>query len=193
MAYLIKSSEIKTFYVWINPNDFMPKHNSKIGSFFSMSQGNNNDHLMFIPNPDFKGGFVSPFQANLLGSYISEYYLEQHRMRHFNSYPSRLNAIFLFESKEDAKAYRKRNLDHVGKRVLKTTESVGNYIYSKHDSSWIDFLRFPGWKDKDTIFDTCQAYWEGKRVIDCDLEHFGKKWSEDPIWEILLNGKILFK
>jgi hypothetical protein len=68
MADLIQSSEIKIFYVWVNPNDFMANNNSKANlSFFSVPRGN--DNLMFIPNPNFKGGFISPFQMNLLGNY----------------------------------------------------------------------------------------------------------------------------
>jgi hypothetical protein len=193
MADLIKSSEVKIFCVWINPNDFMANHNSEaIRSFLSVPQGNANDNLMFVPNPHFKGGFVSPFQANLLGNYMAEYNLELHRNWYFNSHPSRLNAIFLFERKDDANKYRKRNFDHVGNRVLKAAKSVGSYVYSRHDSSWIDFLRLPGWKDKETIFNACNAYWEGKQVIDYGLEHFGKRWTEDPIREILFNGTISF-
>jgi hypothetical protein len=193
MADLIKSSEIKIFYVWINPNDFIANHNSEaIRAFLSVPQSSTNDNLMFIPNPNFKGGFVSPFQANLLGNYMAEYNLELHRNWYFNSYPSRLNAIFLFESQDDANNYRKRNFDHVGNRELKTAKSVGNYVCSRHDSSWIDFLRLPGWKDRETIFKACNAYWEGKRVIDCSLEHFGERWAEDPIMEILFYGTISF-
>jgi hypothetical protein len=177
--------------VWINPNDFIANNNSKANqSFFSVPLGNEN--LMFIPNPNFKGGFVSPFQVNLLGNYLAEYKLELHRNSYFSTHPSRLNAIFLFDNEKDAAKYRERNLDHVGNRVLKVAKSVGNYIYSKHDSSWIDFLRLPGWKDNETIFNTCNAYWEGKQLFDCELEHFGKKWIEDPIWEILFYGTISF-
>jgi hypothetical protein len=191
MADLIQSSEIKIFYVWVNPNDFMANNNSKANlSFFSVPRGN--DNLMFIPNPNFKGGFISPFQMNLLGNYMAEYNLEIHRNMYFNSHPSRSNAVFLFENKDDASNYRERNLYHVGNRILKSAKTVDNYVYSKHDSSWIDFLRLPGWKDEGTIFNTCNAYWEGKRVIDCGLEHFGKKWTQDPIWEILFNGRISF-
>jgi hypothetical protein len=191
MVGLIKGSVAKNFYVWVNPNDFVANNNSKENqSFFSVPSGNEN--LMFIPNSNFKGGFVSPFQVNLLGNYLAEYNLELHRNSYFSTYPSRLNAIFLFDNKKDAAKYRERNLDHVGNRVLKVAKSVGNYTCSKHDSSWIDFLRLPGWKDKETIFHTCNAYWEGKLVNDCGLEHFGKRWTEDPIWEILFNGTISF-
>jgi len=193
MADLIRSSENKTFYVLINPNDFIANNNSKTNqSFFSVPRGNDNDNLMFIPNPNFKGGFVSPFQVNLLGNYMAEYDLELHRNLYFNSYPSRLNAIFLFENEDEAAKYKERNLNHVGNRVLKAAKSVGEYVYSKHDSGWIDFLRLPGWKDSETIFNTCNAYWEGKQVSHCILQHFGKKWIEDPIWEILFTGTISF-
>jgi hypothetical protein len=79
----------------------MANNNSKAKlSFFSVPRGN--DNLMFIPNPNFKGGFISPFQVNLLGNYMAECNLEIHRNMYFNSHPSRLNAVFLFENKDDA-------------------------------------------------------------------------------------------
>lgn len=147
MENLFISEEPGEFFVWVDPNYFIANWNlNVVGTFTSTPDTMNDDNLMFIPNPKFNN-FISPFQANLLWSYLAEYNLEVHRREYFRKYPSRLSAIFLFETKEEALKYSTRYQLHVCKRELKTVRSVGKYHFSRHDCSWIDFLRLGGYYD----------------------------------------------
>ena len=74
---------------------------------------------MFTPNPDFEGD-ITPFQHGIMREYMAEYNLEKGREFHnFKSYPSRLNAIYLFDSEEEANKYKVRHTNHVDGRILK--------------------------------------------------------------------------
>lgn len=98
---------------------------------------------MFLPNPSSRT-FVSPFQNNLLRAYMAEFNLEMSRERSFSEYPSRLHAIFLLDSEEEAEKYAKHHPEHVSKRVLKQARTAGSYTFSRHDASWVDFFRRTG-------------------------------------------------
>jgi hypothetical protein len=192
MNNMFQETEEKIFYLWLAPS-FLSQHNYKIGSFISsdFSPAEGDDHLMFLPNPKFSK-WISPFQAGLLNSYLAEYNLELSRRYFYKNYPNRLTAIFLFDSEEEAIKYQKRNPEHVGKRTLVKCKPYGKCLFSKHDSSWIDFLRLGGSLDEEAIHNVCKSYWGGVCVKDCKLFHFGKEWSEDPIFEVLLYGRIDF-
>src|SRR4051812_38830767 len=97
---LFTSSNEKNFYVWVNSKDIYANHNANmVGSFVSVS--NKEDNLMFLPNKNFSG-YISPFQGNLLRSYLAEYNIESVRKEEFPTYPSRLVATFLFEDESEA-------------------------------------------------------------------------------------------
>ena len=187
---LIQNNEPKKFFVYINPNDPLISINLKLtGSFLSTPTNSNLENLMFIPNPDFQG-FVSPFQNNLMRSYRVEYGLEIVRRKHFTDFPSRLESIFLFATEQEAKNYFDRHPSHVG--LLKAAESSGEYIYSEHDSSWIDFMRTNHSIDLADFELLSRSYWEGKNAQDSQLIYFGKPWTSNPIREILFLGRINF-
>jgi hypothetical protein len=189
----------KRFYVFINPNNFLTHWNLGHGGLFSMPDKSgtgislqddpNMDNLQFTINPQFSG-FVSPFQLNTVNNYGVEYNFEIYRRTHFPTFPSRLKAVFLLETEEEATKYKVRHLQHVGDRELICVKSVGKYHYSKHDSSWVDFMRLPSSKDKDTISSVCESYWKGDKVEDKNLTDQGKPWSESPIYEILFLGLV---
>lgn len=193
MKNLYQSNISKNFFVWINPNDFLARHQiTEIGSFFS--GGNLQErktNLMFIPNPEFKGD-ITPFQINVMRNYMVEYNLELCRMTYLKSYPSRLNAIFLFHSEEEAQKYKKRHGMHIQERILKKIKTVGPYIYSQHDSSWIDFLRLGHCMTPENTERSCKSYWQGITVEQCELESIGEPWMESPIIESLFSGRIEF-
>ncbi len=193
MSNLFEEKEEKHFYCWVDHEFFLADHNYKNGSFFSLnlSSGENNDYLMFIPNPNFNN-LISPFQIRLLNSYRVEYNLELYRRQYLSNYPSRLAAVFLFETETEANKYRDRHFEHVGKRVLREVKTVNSFHYSKHDSSWIDFLRLDGTQETETIHNCSKCYWEGIAVKGCELEHFRSKWTEEPIFEILYYGRVNF-
>ncbi len=193
MTNLYRADLSKDFYVWINPNNFLVRHQIEVvGSFFS---GGNLEpretNLMFIPNPKFKGD-LTPFQFNVMQKYVTEYNLELCREAYFKDYPSRLNAIFLFHSEEEAQKYKQRHFEHVKDRILKKAKTVGSYLYSQHDSSWVDFLRLGHCIALGDTNNCCQAYWNGVNVEQCELLSVGKPWTESPIIETLFLGRIEF-
>jgi hypothetical protein len=125
--------------------------------------------------------------------YMAEYNLEKGReFYNFKSYPSRLNAIYLFDSEEEANKYKARHMNHVDGRILKKAKSVSPCIFSKHDSSWVDFLRLTHSVDAETISFVSKAYWSGVNVKDCQLISMGEPWSQDSIIEVLFIGRIEF-
>jgi len=146
---------------------------------------------MFIPNPDFKAD-ITPFQFNIMREYIAEYNLELSREVHFSQYPSRLNAIYLFDNEEEAFKYKMRNMYHVGDRFLKKGHSVGSCTFSKHDSSWVDFMRLLHSVEKESLDNIGKSYWLGNCVEDCKLLSLGEPWSKPPITEVLFIGRIEF-
>ncbi len=77
-------------------------------------------------------------------------------------------------------------------RKLLKVKTNGSYVYSRHDLSWVQFMRLPGFKDMKTYDNVCHAYWKGDVVHGKELTHFGKPWTEKPIFEILLSGRVDF-
>ena len=180
------------FFVWINPKDSFIQHQVGIvGSFASAQFADPKTALMFIPNPNFKSG-ITPFQNNLLRDYMAEYNLEVDRLKWFLKYPSRLHSIFLFDSEIEANNYAIKHPEHVGDRKLKKVKTVGSYTYSKHDSSWVNFLRLPHGIDVGSINDISKSYWAGIKVEERELKSFGKPWTESPVMEILFLGRVDF-
>ncbi|MEW5943074.1 MAG: hypothetical protein AB1710_04365 [Pseudomonadota bacterium] len=183
----------KDFWVWVNPSSWLVKHQISLEGCF-ISAGNidrGKSNLPFVPNPNFKGD-VSPFSIGVTHHYTAEYNFEINREHYFPEYPSRLNAIYLLNSEAEAMEYKERHIGHVGGRVLKKVYTVGQYVYSTHDSSWVDFLRLNHSCDDQTVHDVAQAYWRGVNVADCHLRSRGAPWTESPIIEALYLGRIDF-
>lgn len=193
MNNLYKLEVSTDFYLWIDPKNFLVRHQIEvIGSFFSGGNLETREtNLMFIPNPEFKGD-ITRFQFNIMQNYIAEYQLELCREAYFPYYPSRLNAIFLFHSEEEAYKYKERHMKHVEGRILKKVKSVGACLYSQHDSSWVDFLRHGLCMAKEDTNNCCKTYWQGINVEQCELQSMRKPWSESPIIETLFLGRIEF-
>ena len=135
--------------------------------------GERKSNLMFIPNPDFKGD-ISAFHQGLLWNYLPEYDLELAREQNYYEYPSRLNALYLFDSESQAISYSKIHPKHVCNRILKKCKSKGNCIYSIHDLSWIDFLRLTPMIDDISMNNIAKSYWTGIKVKDCGPSSFRK-------------------
>ncbi len=193
MKNIYKLDESKDFWIWINPKHWLVRHQIQTtGSFFSGgSLIPRETNIMFIPNPKFKGG-ITPFQSNLMQKYIAEYNFELSRESFFPDYPSRLNAIFIFHSEDNAQKYKERHFGHVSDRILKKVKSIGRCVYSQHDSSWVDFMRLGHSMDKDSINNTCKSYWQGINVENCELQSMEKPWTTNNIIETLFLGRIEF-
>ena len=193
MENLFLQNNNEDFWVWVNPNNWLVKHYiANTGGFSSggiVKQKKSN--LMFIPNPEFDGD-ISAFHHGITRDYLAEYNLELGRERYFPQYPSRLNAIYLFKSEEEANKYQERYNWHVGDRILKKCYSKISFGYSVHDLSWVDFLRLSHSVDQESLDDLCRAYWSGKKVEDCQLSSEGKLWIQKPILEVLFLGRIEF-
>jgi hypothetical protein len=187
-------TEQKEFFIWVDPDDFMVRNN--IGRVGSIAQGpppqnlSPND-LMFVHNPDHKVQFIARFHRGVIHDYSIEYEMERYRYEHNRELPSRLFALFLFENRVEASRYHAQHPAHVGRRVLKRGVTVGPYIYSAHDSAWIDYLRLPHSIDAET-FDHCgRGYWSGARM-EGGFESMGEPWKPNSIMEALLYGRIDF-
>lgn len=144
---------------------------------------------MFIPNPNFSG-FVSMFQSNLLQDYKTEYNLELSRRANFNNYPSRLEALFLFGTTEEAIKYRVHHPWHVGGRPLVSVRSNGDYLISRHDVGWIDFLHQVGFKDDDTMYNVTNEYWKGTTIKGEKFLELDKNSMYVSTLEILYLGRV---
>src|SRR5690606_14174351 len=104
-----------------NPKDIYARYNTRLGSFISVS--NKEDNLMFLPNPNFSG-YISPFQENLLKRYQAEYLLEIMRKESYKKYPSSMNATFPFANEKNALKYRENHSAHLGSRDLRRAKTV---------------------------------------------------------------------
>lgn len=192
MSNIVESSEPADFYVFVDPTDWLVRHQvGLIGSFSSIPPDETGETLMFLPNPKYQG-FIAPFQNNLVRNYRAEYNLELTRQRYYPEYPSRLNSIFLLWTKENADKYQVRHPEHVAHRVLKKVRSTGGYRYSLHDSAWVNFLRLNHSMDQDTVKFVTDMYWGGGFVCHQKLESMGHPWTDEPIMEALFLGRIEF-
>jgi hypothetical protein len=192
MGNLDMSHTQRDFFVWVDPSDFLVRHQvSIVGCFTSTPVETGQPCLMFLPNPDFQT-FVSPFQNNLLRAYLAEYNLELGRERLFPLYPSRLQAIFLLSSEDEAHAYAETHPKHVANRILKRAHTNGPYRFSIHDSSWVDFLRQTLMIDQQSLDLAARAYWTGVAVQDTQLQSMGQPWTRERVPEVLFEGRIDF-
>ncbi len=181
----------KDFFVFVDPEEWLIQHQiGLVGSFVAAPEPGAQT-MMFLPNPEFKT-FITPFQSNMVRNYIAEYNLEMSRIYNFPQYPCRLQSLFLFESIDEAIKYRAHNEEHVSKRILKKCTTQGPFLYSTHDSSWIDFLRLGHGMDDATVKFIGAAYWSGELVKDHTLISMGKPWTREPIMETLLIGRVNF-
>jgi len=193
MKNLFSIQDSVDFWVWINPDNWLVNHQIKVTGGFTSGGlfGTDKSNLMFISNPDFRGE-ITPFQHGIMRDYLAEYNLELCREQFFAQYPSRLNAIYLFQSEEEAQKYSARHKWHVGDRILKKCHSVNSCTYSLHDLSWVDFLRITHSVDPHSLDNIGKAYWSGQRVENNKLETMGEQWTRDPIIEALFIGRVEF-
>jgi len=187
MQNLIESDDTRDFYVYVDPH--CP--HVKSGGFATDSKTPAVDALMFMPNPNFSAT-ASPFQNNLVRNYMAEYQLETARKKSFPHYPPRLQGIFLLPTERAADDYSRRHPNHVRGRTLRRVRTSGTYVYSAHDSAWIDFLRLPTTHGDNTITNATAAYWMGEHACTHTLYYNDTPWVMEPITEILYLGAIEF-
>jgi hypothetical protein len=194
---LVTSTEPRDFFVWVNPRDFLVQHNaSVVGSFTGgpiVEAPGGPAGLLFIENPNPPQISVSPFHSGVVNWYRIEYNLENHRNFEFQGYPSRFHALFLLQDRAEAQHYHDTHKEHLKGRILKRVQSFGQYAFSIHDASWIDFLREPHMMmDDETIAAGNRAYWSGKQTKDCSLMLRGQPWRGSSVMEVLFYGRVDF-
>jgi hypothetical protein len=195
----LQQSRDEEFFVWVDPTEPSIKHHvGLVGSFIGgpviSSPVDGPGGLPFIANPagEVVAQSLSPFHSNVLRNYRVEWNLEIVRFQDFKELPCRLQALFLFGSRDDAELYKSIHPEHVGKRILKRGQSVGLCSYSAHDLAWIDFMRLPHAPDNDTIMSVGRAYWSGIKADTSDLTSMGKPWHAQSCPEILFYGTLRF-
>jgi len=188
MNNLFTGTEEKEFFVWVDDNEPVTKHNmEKAGCLFSIPEGD--EVFPFVPNPKVTG-FRSQFIGNVVWSYQTEYNVELTRKWKFKKYPSRFVALFLFETLDGAQKYAKNHPWHVGYRSLKKVKTQDRYKYSKHDLGWIDFLIEPSGQNPDLLRDATIEYWEGTSVTGYSFARMGKQCVVNSNYEILYDGIV---
>lgn len=192
----IRSTEQKEFFLWIDPEDWQIQNNiGMVGGIAQPEPDPQNagpDNLMFIPNPNRKADFISRFHLGITYNYGIEYDLERFRYQNFREFPSRLHALYLFENRREASRYHAKHPAHVGRRVLKRGLTASPYVYSTHDSAWIDFLRLSHSIDVDTFNFCWRGYWSGERAENHSFMSMGKALAATTIMETLFYGRINF-
>jgi hypothetical protein len=181
----------KQFCVYAKPSDLMAFHNIQVMGHLSsvleeLNTASTQNNLMFIPNPDYKSD-VTPYHNNIARKLRTEYNFEQHRPPF---YPSRTQALFLFDSEKSAEVYKLIHPDHIKDRLLVHGVTEGDYIYSIHDSGWFDFLCQNAGFDDHTINNNLSAYWAGINVNQCELQLYGHPWTQAPTHEVLFYGRL---
>lgn len=176
----------RPFWVWADMQEPLVREGlQQSGEFLSAADVDERvAALPFVENPGFLGR-LSPFGLNVVRDYAAEYRLELTRLRSFLPYPSRLGAIFVFSSEEDAWRYADTYPERTRGRHLLRVMSVGEVRWSWHDSGWIELLRAdPGPPQR--LDDMTHAYWRGEPVFGHPLAGA----AAASIREVMLLGRI---
>lgn len=189
---LFNNTPSKEFFVWVNPTNYTTFHNIHVTGQINSNpvptgSASVEDNLLFIPNPKYKAGFVSPYHSNIVRRMRAEYWLEIYRPE---NYPARIHALFVCNTKDDAIEYDRIHPGHTKGRILIKGTPLGDSLYSIHDSGWFDFLCKDASIDEDTIKRCALAYWGGVKIIECKLQLYGNPWSQPPTMEVLFYGQL---
>ncbi len=156
------------------------------------------DPLPFIPNPRMYG-FLSPFTVSAMNEYRVEYDAEQARRVHFPTHPSRLSAVFAFDSADACEEVSRRYgwpLDSV--RSFRLAEGVEHRVV-RLNMSVISLLRavYPVAMWTPEVLDPIwRHYWSGAGNLELeypDLRH-GQNWQRSEsgvLWEWLIEGQVV--
>jgi hypothetical protein len=197
-SQVVRSESAREFFVWVDPNAVSVQHNlALVGSFTGgriLVPIDGPEGLVFVPNPNHEAHerSLTPFHSGITRDYRVEYNLEVLRYTEFKEFPSRFNALFLLDSREEAERYGLAEPAHVDGRILKKGATKGPYAYTVHDSAWIKFLRLPHSIDSQTLDTVGRAYWEGRRISEVQLISMGKPWAAPSAMEVLFYGTIEF-
>jgi hypothetical protein len=186
---LFEGSRSREFWLWADLDEPLVRQGlANSGRFVSAcGVGTQQVVLPFIENPGFLGP-LSPFGLNVVREYAAEYRLELARLRHFLEYPSRLSAIFLLNSEDDARRYAEHHPQQTRTRELLRAWCEGPCRYSEHDSRWIDVLRTTDQAHAPN--EMAHGYWRGEPVPPPVLEAARLPTGPQPLSEVLFLGEM---
>lgn len=170
MDHLIKDTATLELYAWLDPEANLPGWDVLTGNPFGSS----------LPEDQFTS----------VQNYFAEYHLEYYRQRLYNDFPSRLHALLLFATRTDAENFRAKHPGRVFGKYLFCAHSMGSYVVSFHDSSWLDYLRLPHSLNLETLDEVSNHYWKGTLVEEAGLRFMDEPWWEPPVIEALFQGTL---
>ena len=170
MGHLIRDCTPLELFAWLDPDSDLP----------GWDLFNGNPFCTTLPEDQF----------TTVQNYFAEYHLEYYRQRLFNDFPSRLHALLFFATRVDAENFRLKHPGRVCGKYLACARSVGPYLVSFHDSSWLDYLCLPHSLNLSTLDEVSGYYWRGNLVEEISLPFMGERWSEAPVIEALFQGQL---
>ncbi len=199
----------EVFYVFVNMNSLLTKHNLEftkgfssgafgqlgIGDFAKKYLEGTVDYLPFIPNPDKDIQMVSAFYNNITSEYRTEYNCELHRKYNFPTYPSRLSAIYAFGDYDNCiEVSRKYHWDITTVKKFKLEPSPFNKV-AKVNMEIVSLERYANRVsnlDQNAQNTIWQSYWTGFGEIQMELPTVNDRqlFNSGLIWEFLIEGRI---
>ena len=206
----IKKKIPDEFYVFVNLNNMMTKHNLEFTKTFTSAifgqlsvtpdllpkfLTNSINYLPFIPNDESDFKVISMFNNSITSDYRIEYNCELFRKRFYPHFPSRLSCIYAFGDFKDCEIVSKKygwNLSTVMKfklidnplnRVVKVNMEIISLGRYANNVSIID---------KDSQNDIWESYWNGSGNIKMELPTLNgrKEFESSEIWEYLIEGQL---
>jgi hypothetical protein len=153
----------------------------------------------FVPNENRSSSFVSFFTVQAASEYEVEYDAEYLRCHQFPIAPSRLSAVFAFQSKDDCrKAHDLYKWDLGNLRKFRLIRDRFTRVH-RANMEIVSLMRlvYPGaiWsrEDRDSIW---RQYWQGGGCLRVEIpvvrgDAFTRQWFEcGEIWEYLVEGRL---
>jgi hypothetical protein len=154
------------------------------------------DFLPFVPNQAMSTGFVSPFLMSTVNNYRVEYDAELARRRLYPGSPSRLTAIYAFESMADCEVAAHRfewpiqsvqrfRVEHVlrATRVNMEVVTLARLCYAR------------AMQTQDSVERIWRSYWSGADELTVDLPSVDATQREEhrvgALWEWLIDGTLV--
>lgn len=197
------------FYVFVDMNNVMTKHNLEVTKGFSSGAfgqlgfddfvnkylKGTIDYLPFTPNPNTDVQIVSAFYNNITSEYRTEYNCELYRRYNFPKYPSRLSAFYAFgDYKTCLEVSKKYHWDILTVKKFKLDPSPFNRV-AKVNMEIVSLERYANrvsMLDQDTQNIIWQSYWTGYGDFPMELPTVNGRqvFHSGIIWEYLVEGRL---
>jgi hypothetical protein len=153
------------------------------------------DFLPFMPNPNLSTGFMSPFTAGSLSNYRVEYDAELCRRAAFRHAPSRLTALYAFDSLDSChEASRRYKWDISTVVPFEVMDVLRSVRVNMEIVSLARHAYATSMLDAHTTDDLWRSYWAGAESYSMDLPSVDAKGRRqvavDALWELLIDGRL---